>query len=344
MPTGVAASAIRVRYPVIRNFSGADIYFERLAEGVAAEGGQVELRFFPHILEFLPYTTLRPFFRQRHDCDLVHTKAEYGWLFAEPDKPLVVTLAHSVFDPTYENYKGPLKRLYHRMKLGRNILRSFAVAERIVAVSRFTAQQIGEAFGCKDVRTIYNGVDVKFFRPAPEPPRAGNGPIRLLYVGNLTARKGFPLLAPILDRLGSGYALEYTTGLRTSGSRPPHPAMQPLGRLTRRGLLEAYQRCDLLLFPSRLEGFGYPVAEAMACGKPVVCTRHSSLPELVEDGQGGYLCALDNVEEFAEAVRRVAADPGRRQQMGAHNRARAEEMFSLERCAREYTKLYRELL
>ena len=82
----------------------------------------------------------------------------------------------------------------------------------------------------------------------------------------------------------------------------------------------------------------------MACGKPVVCTRHSSLPELIEDGQGGYLCALDSLEEFAEAVRRLAADPERRRQMGAHNRAKAEREFSLGRCAREYTKLYGELL
>lgn len=335
---------MKIRFPVIRNFSGADVYFDQLAEGVAAQGAEVELRFYPHVLEFLPYTALRPFFRHRHECDLVHTKAEYGWLFAEPGKPLVVTLAHCVFDPIYEHYKGALKRLYHQMKLGKNIPRSFAVADRIVAVSRFTAEQIGEVFGRSDVRTIYNGVDVDFFRPAPEPAQASSGPIRLLYVGNMTARKGFPLLKPILERLGPGYVLEYTTGLRTRGSRPPHPAMQALGRLTRRELLEAYQRCDILLFPSRLEGFGYPVAEAMACGKPVVCTRHSSLPELLDDSQGGYLCALDNLEEFAEAVRRLAADPERRRQMGAHNRAKAQREFSLERCAREYTKLYQELL
>jgi glycosyltransferase involved in cell wall biosynthesis len=93
--------------------------------------------------------------------------------------------------------------------------------------------------------------------------------------------------------------------------------------------VEAYQRSDILIFPSRLEGFGYPVAEAMACGKPVVCTNYASLPELVEEGQGGYLCPVDDVEAFAERIRHLGKEADLRRRMGRYNRARVERGFSL---------------
>jgi len=335
---------MKVRFAIIRNFSGADVYFERLASGLAARGWQAELRFYPHLLEFMPYTLLRPLVPRDFDCDLIHTKAESGWVFARRDKPLVVTLAHSVFDPLYENYKHAAKRLYHRAMVKKNIERSFALADRIVTVSHFSAQRIAESFGRSDVRVIHNGVDESFFRPAPEEAPGSGQAVRLLFVGNRTARKGFDLLAPVMARLGPGFVLEYTSGLRTSTETPRHPSMRPLGRLGLAELLAAYQRCDIFLFPSRLEGFGYPVAEAMACGKPVVCTNYSSLPELVEDGLGGYLCPLDDIDAFADRIQRLADDPDLRGKMGAHNRAKAEQQFSLGRCLEQYLALYQELL
>jgi len=334
---------MKIRFPVIRNFSGADLYFRYLAEGITALGWEADLRVYPHLVEFLPYTALRPFFPSEHDCALVHTKAEYGWLFAPRKKPLVVTLAHSVFDPAYQSYKNAAQRLYHDLKLKKNIARSFAVADCVVTVSHFSASRIAESFGRQDVRVVHNGVDETFFHPAPDDQTVSNNPIRLLFVGNRTARKGFDLLAPILSRLGPGFVLEYTGGLRTGTGAPPHPAMHPLGRLSRAELLKAYQRSDILVFPSRLEGFGYPVAEAMACGKPVVCTNYASLPELVDDTQGGYLCPVNDVDAFAERIRHLGRDAELRGRMGRYNRGKVEREFSLARCLERYVELYKEL-
>ncbi|MBP1605831.1 MAG: glycosyl transferase group 1, partial [Acidobacteria bacterium] len=81
----------------------------------------------------------------------------------------------------------------------------------------------------------------------------------------------------------------------------------------------------------------------MACGLPVVATRGSSLPELVIDGQGGLLCPVDDVEAFTTAVRRLADDLQLRQEMGAFNRTRAEQEYSLSVMAGRYTAIYARL-
>ena len=335
---------MKVYYPVIANYSGADVYFQNLAKGIGACGAQPELRFYPHLLEFLPYSLLKMFLRPARNCDLVHSKAEYGWLFASTGKPLVVTLAHSVFDPAYQQYKKPWQRLYHDWKLADNIARSLAVAARVVTVSRFSQQRIAEKFGRHDVRVIYNGVDENFFRPLWPDARCTDKPIRLFFAGNLTPRKGADLLPRILTRLGEDFVLEYTSGLRTHARSLRAANLRPLGYLSATALVEAYNRCDIFLFPSRLEGFGYPVAEAMACGKPVVATNYSSLPELVDEGLGGFLCPRDDVDAFVERIRQLAVEPARRACMGAYNRAKVEQVFSLRQTIDNYWKLYQELV
>jgi glycosyltransferase involved in cell wall biosynthesis len=82
----------------------------------------------------------------------------------------------------------------------------------------------------------------------------------------------------------------------------------------------------------------------MACGKPVVATNGSSLPELVIDGKGGFLCEMDNVRDFAEKIRQLTADENLRQEMGKFNRKRIEEMFTIKKMTEEYLTIYRSLL
>jgi len=92
--------------------------------------------------------------------------------------------------------------------------------------------------------------------------------------------------------------------------------------------------------PSVREGFGLCVAEAMACGLPVVACRESATPELVEHGNGGMLCAVDDVPAFAAAFCQLADDSTLGSRMGEFNRARVEQMFTQERMVREYRELF----
>jgi glycosyltransferase involved in cell wall biosynthesis len=99
----------------------------------------------------------------------------------------------------------------------------------------------------------------------------------------------------------------------------------------------------MLLFPTRLEGFCLSILEAMSCGIPVVTTNTSSLPEQIFDGKGGYLCPVDDVKAYAEAIRHLAEDENLRSRMGRFNRQRVLDHFTIEKMTQEYIKVYRKI-
>jgi glycosyltransferase involved in cell wall biosynthesis len=102
-----------------------------------------------------------------------------------------------------------------------------------------------------------------------------------------------------------------------------------------------YSSAAVFAFPSRYEGFGLPLLEAMACGAPVVSSSASSLPEVV--GDAGLLVDPSDVEGWCAALRQLLEDEPRRQALASAGRARAQ-MFSWHRMATETVQVYREVL
>jgi glycosyltransferase involved in cell wall biosynthesis len=101
---------------------------------------------------------------------------------------------------------------------------------------------------------------------------------------------------------------------------------------------------DILLMPTVREGFGLAIAEAMACGLPVVASNCSAIPELIDEGKGGFLCPVGDVDAFAEKINLLADSPILRREMGNYNRAKVEKMFTLDRMASEYQELFEKVL
>jgi glycosyltransferase involved in cell wall biosynthesis len=82
----------------------------------------------------------------------------------------------------------------------------------------------------------------------------------------------------------------------------------------------------------------------MACGLPVVASDCSSLPEQVDEGKGGFLCPVGDIDAFAEKINLLADSPKLRREMGEYNRAKVEKMFTLDRMIKEYQDLFQEVL
>jgi D-inositol-3-phosphate glycosyltransferase len=91
-----------------------------------------------------------------------------------------------------------------------------------------------------------------------------------------------------------------------------------------------YQEATVFAFPSRQEGLGISVAEAMACGLPVVATRCGGPEGLVVDGVTGRLVPNGDEAAFAEAIDGILRDPALRIAMGAAAREEARRRFSRE--------------
>lgn len=331
-----------VLYISPRARGGVDVWMENIHQAMERARVPCRLEFLPHLYNFAPF--FLPLVRRSDwagPAALVHSGSRAGFALRARGRPLVVTVHHLVADPTYRPYTSPAQRLFHRLERLYDGL-SIARADAVVCVSEYTRRRVVELYGRGDARTVHNGIDTDFFRP-PAGERPPAPPFRLLFVGNRTRRKGADLLAPLLALLGPGYELRYSGGQRPDEVEIAAPNAVPLGRLSREELRRAYQDCHALIFPSRLEGFGLAVAEAMACGLPVVACKTSSLPELIVDGQGGFLCPVDDVAALAAAVRRLAASPALCREMGAWNRARAETHFSLDEMARRYLAIYAQL-
>ncbi len=327
-----------VWFPTVRCGSGSDVFTERLCAALNERGIRSEITWLPHRAEYAPWMVPVP--KPPPWANIAHVNSWLHSRFIPAALPIITTIHHNVHDTALEPYKSPLQRLYHRCWVfpieRRNILR----AQIHTAVSRYTARQVEQTFGCSDIIVIHNGINTETFTPGPERPP--HRPFRLLYIGNWNLRKGVDLLAPILERLGPDFELCYTTGRNKRHACFSLPSnSRCLGRLTADRLVQAYREADALLFPSRLEGFGLVAAEAMACGLPVIAGNGSALPEIVEDGVTGLLCPKDDVDAFVSAARRLATDLQYWQAMRHAARQRAETHFGIGTQIDRYIELYK---
>ncbi|HHP7238830.1 N-acetyl-alpha-D-glucosaminyl L-malate synthase BshA [Longibacter sp.] len=100
---------------------------------------------------------------------------------------------------------------------------------------------------------------------------------------------------------------------------------------------------DVFLMPSGSETFGLAALEAMACDVPVVASNVGGLPELVVDGETGFLCELDDIDAFEAACRRLLVDDELHQRMSAAARSRAEDTFDISQIVPLYEKYYQQV-
>jgi glycosyltransferase involved in cell wall biosynthesis len=105
--------------------------------------------------------------------------------------------------------------------------------------------------------------------------------------------------------------------------------------------LEAlYSRATALLFPSRFEGFGWPIIEAQACGCPVISSNSGPMPEVV--GEGGLLRDVEDEAGFAEDLLRLT-EPAERERWSQKGLANVQR-FTIERMVQDYLRIYAEAI
>jgi glycosyltransferase involved in cell wall biosynthesis len=101
---------------------------------------------------------------------------------------------------------------------------------------------------------------------------------------------------------------------------------------------------DVLLLPSEQESFGLAALEAMACELPIIASRVGGLPELVTDGETGFLSPVGDVEKMAQDAGRLLRDAELRRSMGKAARESAISRYSTDLVIPEYVKFYEQIL
>ncbi|NOR71736.1 MAG: glycosyltransferase [Methylomarinum sp.] len=294
------------------------------------------------VLPYNPYKTLFPpilFPIGRFNrADIIHTTPDYGIFHKRRDVPLILTFHNYVLDRFMRQYSSPLQSIHYMTDLRWFTSLSISQACQLTAVSHFTANLAKQSLGLKDdIQVIYNGIDQKKFFPKK---KRNNKEVNVLFCGNLTKRKGAHWLESIADRLSSNISIQYTEGLRGMGATLSHLKLKSIGRVKYQNMSEVYNQADILLFPTVREGLSLAALEAMACGLPVVASNCSSMPELIDEGKGGFLCSVGDVDAIAEKLNLLADNAPLRKEMGEYNRVKVESQFALDRMINEYKNLF----
>ncbi len=322
--------------------SGSDVWTYSLAKNLQKKGIDTEVEVFPHHYQYYPY--LLKLACKKNTADIIHTNSWTGLGFADSCKAHVTTEHLVVHDELVRRYKNLPQKVFHKL-VYLHEKQTFKCADAITAVSHYSAEKVNEHFK-QEAKVIQNGIDIDSFyiknKITNLHPTYKNK-VKLLFVGNFSARKGADLLPKIMKMLGNNFILFATTGLQNKKVAETTNIIS-IGKLSQQELLEYYNYCDIFLFPTRLEGLSLTTLEAMACGMPIVTTDCFSMPEIVTNAKGGYLCELDNIKQFVEKVITLVDSPSLIEQYGHYNRNRVEHEFSLDLMTDKYITLYGSLI
>ena len=201
-----------------------------------------------------------------------------------------------------------------------------ALADVVVAASSFTRRTLEQSGQLKaPVVVIPYG--------APPPPVVARGaehrpdqaPLRVLFVGGLSQRKGLSYL------FAAERALRGAITLTVIGAKPPTTCaaldraladVRWIPSCPHATILAEMMAHDVLVFPSLFEGFGLVLLEAMAMGLPVITTAHTAGPDLITEGVEGYIIPIRSTSAIVERLEALRREPERRREMGRQARAR----------------------
>jgi glycosyltransferase involved in cell wall biosynthesis len=216
-------------------------------------------------------------------------------------------------------------------------LRIFSMA----GVSEFITNDNRLRFGERiNQLTIYNGVNIERFSPRRSSPGIS---VRIVTTAHLIPEKGINVLIEAFAKLDNP-----TLALAIVGLGPQKAHLEELAKRLgvsqrieflglRNDVHKVLQSSDIFVHPATWqEAFGLGIAEAMACGLPVIASNSGGIPEIIEDRVSGILTKPGDAGNLAQALQELIEDPNLRQLLGSRAQARMVEQFGLQRCVNQH--------
>ncbi|HEY8448058.1 MAG TPA: glycosyltransferase family 1 protein [Thermomicrobiales bacterium] len=321
---GSAATGIgRYAWEIARGLerSNVELHLARLADPVPEFAARLSKRLGYDLRAFSRSYPLRASVRRGYITHLTTQTLATLLLTQRLPRPVIVTV-HDILpyllrdDPELSVYRHHLDRLTDRLAMS-----GLKRADRLIADSHYTKRTVTETLGIDEDRidVVHLGVDTGTFRPLPVPEefyrryKLPEDRVYVLFVGSEDPRKNFPLLAHAmalvrqtvahaeLIKVGApAFPEQRRCNLEVCRELGLDGAVHWIDHVPEEDLPIFYNLASVFAFPSRYEGFGFPVLEALACGTPVVAARASSVPELV--GNAATLVDEPKPAPFANAI------------------------------------------
>jgi len=198
----------------------------------------------------------------------------------------------------------PVSRFYQELVLG-----SVAEADYICVASTFVRNSfLKQGFPAERLLFCPYPTDLGLYTPAPE-KRPPNRPLTILHTGGLSLRKGAPYLLEafrLIRKEVPDAVLRVKRYIRDDAEevlkRYADLPIEWSGGLSLTDHVRRYHTSDLMIFPSIEDGFAFVVAEALACGLPVITTMNTGASDLVRPGENGEVVAIRDAEALAAAA------------------------------------------
>ena len=286
--------------------------------------------------------------RAMPDADILHAHLYFPGVNTALARLLRLTKAKTCV--TFNNlaYAGANRdnwKLWFRKTLARRVYRHGISAK--MAVSQAVADHCRQALQLDQIAVVYNPIDLTGIDAVQKKP---NAPLHIVLPGRLVPEKGH---VDLIAALRDPHLAERSVRVTFAGHGKLHAKLEQMaeelpfpvaftGNLDHTQFLNLMVSADIVIVPSRFEGFGLTALEAMSLSKPVITSSAGGLPEVM--GETGHLFQVGDVTALTRAIVKLADDPVLRKTMGAAARIRAETQFSLPLIAAQLIKIYEALL
>ena len=230
-------------------------------------------------------------------------------------------------------------------------------SDGVTAVSDYLRQETYDHFAVDNgIEVIPNFIDTDRFRRQNKEhfkqALCPNGEKVIVHVSNFRPVKNTKQVVEIFHRVQNGHSDVKLLLVGDGPERVPterkarelgvYDDIRFLGKQD--PIEEILSIADIFLMPSQTETFGLAALEAMACRVPTVVSDVGGLPELVNDGETGYLCAVNDVDAFTERTRALLKDEDLHDRMAEAARSRAEDTFDIDHVVPKYERYYEEVV
>ena len=308
----------------------------------------IKTMFPPYIFNFFVFLfLLKTYKNYRFDILRVHSPYFVGpaallFKYFHPSVPLVASYLHleekSLLQPLIDKFA--IKKFNH-----------------IITISNFTKKEIRKQYNVssKKITVAYPGIEEKFKTQEKSSYLIGKYNLKnkkaLLFLGGLKQRKNPLFLLDVFRKINDKQAI-----LLVAGDGPLKSKLiqkvQNLGLedkviftgfVPEESKVKFYNLADIVLLPSTKEGFGMIVAEASACGKPVIASDNSSLSEIIKNNKTGFLAETNKINDWVAKTKILLKNKGLRRLMGQRAIKYVRNKFSWQTNAEKHIKVFEKL-